>query len=331
MCAHMLDDGGCKVAPYVHNGNAVNDPRRITGDTVITASVGQGGRNVPDDVFKIQYSLDKIAPIDGGPMPQLVCDGKCGPKTIAAIKEFQKKHFGWAGCDGRIDPGKQTLKKINEKQNHHTYPYLPLSLSADGWLLADMVKHVPYTKRYVAAARQNISVAMGGADSFAGGTAMDLANRHFAVDAGPSPKRPVLQKIFDVYGQMLTVLDRPTEFFTLDTDDRGEGISSVAFARLGGLFDKQDLSGKIVFRRGAYFATLGQDFAAFVFIHELRHFVEREGQTGHFGKGWVTDPGMVKLTPAERAMNCDTFAGFALEAENGEMARPGWLKSTEFR
>jgi hypothetical protein len=45
----------------------------------------------------------------------------------------------------------------------------------------------------------------------------------------------------------------------------------------------------------------------------------------------VTDPGMLALKETQTILNCDTFAGFALEAKNGEMQRPPWIKTTVFR
>ena len=83
-CSHMLDDGGCKILPDNRQSNQQFDPKRPEGDIAISKSVGQGGANIYDDVYNIQYGLDQVAPIDGGPSPQLLIDGKCGPKTIAA-------------------------------------------------------------------------------------------------------------------------------------------------------------------------------------------------------------------------------------------------------
>ena len=337
-CAHMLDDGGCKILPDRRQSNQNLDPKRPEGDIVITKPVGQGGANVYDDVYNIQYGLDQVAPIDGGPSPQLVIDGLCGPKTIGAIRNFQKKHFGYAGCDGRIDPGKQTLKKLNELRNRNVFPTIPLSLKTDGFLLAGMLNHVPHIRACVHAAMTNISLAMNVADSTMPGmlgasreSRMRLLNKHFRTDNFKGAKRPVLQKMYDNYSCMLNVLDRPEAFTTLDTANEGETISTVAFARLGGFHDKNDLTGKIVFRRGVLFATGIPDFAAFIFIHELRHYVARDGAQGHFAKGWVTDPGMLALKEDKTVLNCDTFAGFALEAKNGDMQRPPWVRSTVFR
>lgn len=335
----MLDNGDCKVeAAKPSSGPKGGDTRRPEGDITITKAVGANAPNLYDDVFNIQYGLDQVAPIDGGPSPQLKIDGKCGPITQKAIRDFQKKHFGWQGCDGRIDPGKRTLAKLNELRNRNVFPSLPLSLTVDDWLLVGMLQHVPHTKACINAAMANITLAMQAADSDLPGligpgreSRMKLVNRHFHIDDFSGEKRPILQKLYESYRFMLSVLDRPEAYFTLDTDDSGEKISTVAFARLGGFFDKNDLTGKIVFRRGSYFATGIADFAAFVFIHELKHFVETDKKGGHFGKGWYTDPAMQALKPQDRIANCDTFAGFALEARNGDMSRPGWVKSSVFR
>jgi hypothetical protein len=56
--------------------------------------------------------------MEGGPIT-LVVDGICGSKTKKAIHEFQLKHFGWKGADGRVDPGKQSFQKLKdyEKEN----------------------------------------------------------------------------------------------------------------------------------------------------------------------------------------------------------------------
>jgi len=316
----MLDDGDCKVAPAAASGIAVIDPRRPEGDIVIDRSVGQGGANDAKDVFNIQYGLDQVPPIDGGPTPPLKIDGICGPKTIGAIRDFQLKQFGWSGADGRVDPGRQTIRRLNEKRQRWIQPHLPPSLATDGWLLADLLRHVPHTRSCVQAAIENVrSAKVRGAGTM-------LVEKHYRIGGNPAG----LNRIEEAYSLMLKVLDRPDHYCTLDTTDEGEGISTVAFARLGGFF-LPDSAGKIKFRRGAWVASGIQDFAAFVFIHEMRHFVEGSSDIGHHGKGWVTDPGMLRLRPDQTVFNCDTYAGFALEARNGEMQRPGWVKSTAFR
>jgi hypothetical protein len=81
----------------------------------ISAPVGQNSPNFPNDVKTIQELINKVPPNDGGLAPdkKLVVDGACGPKTKDAISKFQLKHFGWSGADGKVEPNKQTLAKLN--------------------------------------------------------------------------------------------------------------------------------------------------------------------------------------------------------------------------
>lgn len=75
--------------PKTEGGNANNTPVGVT----ISASVGQGGVNKPEDVKKIQQLLNK----KGG---KLEVDGKIGDKTIDAIRSFQRSVS--IGADGLV-------------------------------------------------------------------------------------------------------------------------------------------------------------------------------------------------------------------------------------
>lgn len=80
----------------------------------ISASVGSGGVNRKADSMTVQELLNEVPAVQGGPSPQLVVDGLPWAKTIAAIRNFQKVqlHFKWP--DGRVDPNRKTLAKLNE-------------------------------------------------------------------------------------------------------------------------------------------------------------------------------------------------------------------------
>jgi len=81
----------------------------------ITAPVGAAGAsNQFSDVKTIQELLNQIGVESGGPNTPLITDGKCGPKTITSIQNFQIKNFGWSMADGRIDPEGPTLAKLND-------------------------------------------------------------------------------------------------------------------------------------------------------------------------------------------------------------------------
>jgi len=70
----------------------------------ISGSVGQGGVNKPDDVATIQTLLNGVLP------SKLKVDKQCGPRTIQAIRDFQKSFL--SASDGRVDPGGTTWKKL---------------------------------------------------------------------------------------------------------------------------------------------------------------------------------------------------------------------------
>jgi len=88
---------------------------------IIVGSVGQGGKNNPGDVRLIQRLLNDVAG-RGGEL--LKVDGMAGPKTIAAITRFQEKVTGQA--DGRIDPGRTTIRKLAEAHFDHVAQGLTL-------------------------------------------------------------------------------------------------------------------------------------------------------------------------------------------------------------
>ncbi len=80
----------------------------------ITASVGKNGQNKPMDNYPIQILLNKFIAIGClKPTAVLAQDGVIGPKTIAAIKDFQHRIMGFSKPDGRVDPGGKTLDALN--------------------------------------------------------------------------------------------------------------------------------------------------------------------------------------------------------------------------
>ena len=70
----------------------------------IGGSVGQGGKNAPDDVAQVQIALNRKG-------AKLEIDGKIGGQTIGAIKVFQKQ-IGIAYPDGLVEVGKKTATAL---------------------------------------------------------------------------------------------------------------------------------------------------------------------------------------------------------------------------
>ncbi len=75
----------------------------------LIASVGRGGRNLPDDVRQVQSLLNTR-----GAAPPLAVDGACGPATIAAIRWFQEQVVRLARSDGRIAPTGRTWRTLSQ-------------------------------------------------------------------------------------------------------------------------------------------------------------------------------------------------------------------------
>lgn len=75
----------------------------------LSESVGKGGANVRSDVLIVQRLINQCINLIQ-PLAPLREDGQCGVLTINAITEFQRRKF----ADGRVDPGGQTLKALND-------------------------------------------------------------------------------------------------------------------------------------------------------------------------------------------------------------------------
>lgn len=78
--------------------------------TNITGSVGKRGVNKRQDVVLVQKLLNGNL---GPRMKVLAEDGIAGPKTNAAIENFQRRVLRVSRPDGRVDPGQRTIKALS--------------------------------------------------------------------------------------------------------------------------------------------------------------------------------------------------------------------------
>jgi hypothetical protein len=94
----------------------------------LIGSVGRGGLNRRQDVITVQQFINaKLA----SPFARLAVDGICGPKTILAIGEYQRRNLRMNPPDCRIDPGGLT--------------FISLTGGAVGWI-ATKQPHAPDTQ-----------------------------------------------------------------------------------------------------------------------------------------------------------------------------------------
>ncbi len=80
---------------------------------VIRSSVGNKAQNNTGDVSVVQglinANIERLKPC-----LKVSLDGDCGPITVGMIIEFQNRVMGIKTPDGRVDPGKNTIKALNE-------------------------------------------------------------------------------------------------------------------------------------------------------------------------------------------------------------------------
>lgn len=98
----------------------------MPGKKILT-SVGVGGANQPVDVMTVQYLLNCVPAVQGGPPEELAVDGLVGPKTVAAIRRFQGAQFGWG--DGRVDAEKAGGRTLPVLQRFDPFPDLELLIA----------------------------------------------------------------------------------------------------------------------------------------------------------------------------------------------------------
>jgi hypothetical protein len=169
----------------------------------LPVGIGIKARNLDGDVRTIQKSLNKVPVLHGGPKEALEVDGKCGPKTNKAINDFQFRQFEFAGTDGVIEPGKQTIIRINQV----LFSNLPVNPLANLEIKAKLVSHLDLVARATHAAQTNCMLALGpsGGLDLGRGSANSRLDRHFALNTLPQQTRDkTIRDILGVYN-MYTV------------------------------------------------------------------------------------------------------------------------------
>lgn len=302
------------------------------GSITISKPVGQGGaaRNVPDDVRTIQDALNQIAKkgIQGGPVPLLDVDGLCGPKTNAAILKFQRAQVPGVS-DGLVEPGRNTILRLNELLD-------PVS-RAD--MEAKVRAALPFVNRSLNGAVQNLSAIISqGPGPGAPALAADRLNRHFKLDSLSADRQSTARiSLFRTYTRMSATIQKP-ELFDMavsDNFDVDKRNAKIALTRGGGFFEEgqTDQDGRrldqIQLGFGFFARNVTDEFAAFIIIHELAHFLnDADGnRIIDNGRGWFNDTFIVPLSADARLTNADSYAGFSWECGANSPTKPPFVKT----
>ena len=81
----------------------------------INSTVGKAySTNSHMDVLIVQELLNNVPESDGGTKEEIIRDGKCGPDLIELIANFQENQFPTPFEHGKVSPGGQTIKRLND-------------------------------------------------------------------------------------------------------------------------------------------------------------------------------------------------------------------------
>ena len=338
-CLGRFTDGCCKpIDPHklsVPSTSAI--PTAPPPPITISASVGMGGKNVAADVTKIQDALNRIPAGQGNPVPPLTVDGACGDKTKNAIQLFQIKHFGWSGADGRVDPGGQTLAKINALVKPQT---LFASNGEDVRIVDDktrwywqlkniMVFHLPEAIRWIRLAKQELIDALPVADKLLNPPAnraalMKKINRHFAIDKMAN-RQMTLRMMIRVFEDMDVAAQTGESSFAVYPKFFGGDENCLLFTFPGAVAEKGRIDPTTGLEKRVYFVAAFLPVwisrlhaASGLIIHELAHWVGAQRNVGFIldprdAYGAPDSAAIKVLTPNERIHSAECYANFAFD------------------
>jgi peptidoglycan hydrolase-like protein with peptidoglycan-binding domain len=310
-------------------------PTTTTGPIAISKPVGQGplARNLPEDVRTIQEALNQVTVegLPGGPIPFLKVDGIKGPKTQAAILNFQRVQVTTINADGLVEPAGKTILKLNEL----VAPVSKFDLNAK------LATALPIVRAALAAAIRNMTaiITSGPGPTGPAAVAEDRLNRHFSLNTlNASAQSEARVTLFETYSEMALVVNRPelfNMFGAIDAFDVDPNNAKIALTTVQGVFEPPLIKGEdnparhIRLGLGFFAPGVTPDFAAFILIHELAHFnSRRDGQIiGDNGRGWFDDVFIKLLSAQQRLLNADSYASFAHECRTDSPAKPPFVKT----
>jgi len=288
--------------------------------------------NLSEDVLTIQKALNRFGPQLGGPSPKLVVDGLIGRLTIGAIEKFQTRQLG--STDSKIDPGRQTIIRINELELAIFVVVKPETIEKIyKQLMPDVRRCVVAADAALLAASRALVAPPGGVNP--GAASLALVNRHFKLDRNPRPAA-AMDFVRGIVRNMLALVNRNSG--TERTFVAAPGRFNFAKAQVSGVlaltfsngvalrgFEKgkaQDGS-DILLPRDKILITVPfnratRDLQIITLIHEMAHYLG--GPDG--APNGIDDPPsrssapeeIAKLPPTRMPLIAENYGTFAFEA-----------------
>ena len=273
----------------------------------ISASIGAGGINRAADVRAIQQALNDLPQGAGGPDPKLVVDGIAGPKTNAAILNFQRANIG-VTQDSRIDPGGSTLRMLNARLDASVMGSDPKALALQTTVVSNSWASFALT-------------ALSGPLVGNSRTALDT---HFHLDTGAQPEAVYLQTIRLNYTRVTSVFQRAAQIYRSRTDaeaasDRGVDGSGVPFPAY--TFFNASVNFTRTFRPFNGSVGFGPMCLAAMVLHEPVHYVDARATAAN--DFYEHGPQYATLTAEQAIHNPSSYVCFAEQIVFGSDVRFG--------
>lgn len=285
--------------------------------------------NYKDDVAKIQAALNRFSPSEGGPNPPLGVDGIIGPKTKAAIYQFQRKWMitpdNSDKADGVVDVKGYTLRRLSAG------PGRPIDLPTE------FATRIPRALEIISATRAAIMLARSyfqrpdqsgpfPSINSLGRQQADRLERHFRIRQTPNPMRRI-NEIEAIYLSMQRAIGHiPVDFIAEEPESIATGAYMFVF--FGGFYRRNPSDNWNGIHKGKLYLcararTLGQEAFAYSMIHELAHYVgpmsESSGIDDH--AYYHREPAKFeKLNSELRFRNADNYAQYAFDV----IGKPGF-------
>jgi hypothetical protein len=309
------------------------------GGIAIAGSVGIGGKNRPADVVLVQQLLNiaRSMSLSVG-QSALKIDGIAGPLTNAAISKLQKSALGFS--DGRVDPGGQTMNRLNAMAHPAQLVQLAASpgqalvgappASARMSPLQAAMEAVPRARMWIGLAQVHLGSLRQGLLLSNGivifPAAFAVVNTHFHLDQDSDNLFDNLVKLSTIFSRISLMLNDPNRFFR---EGASTEKSKFADAQTGG-FSSSKASDVITFR--SEYPDCGPMCRTAMIIHEGAHYCGGPGEIIHFAHefpkfhGEPQDGGgnnYENMPTSEAMRNAASYAAFAIHTTFSQDLRFG--------